>query len=459
MSRALLKTVFLISQLGLIWIGIKSNPILIVGIPLLLIAFIWLLYNPGISLLFLAMTGIIKGFLIRIFPVFEVIDYTLLFTIIIWIGLFRLFLIGEWKIPLWSKQFITLYMLFSIVLLFSGFYTPSPNYGWQKIGLFLIFNTTMFITPFIIIKKVKDSVQILSTYIIILILMYALMAGDVINFLFSVKNVQSLIRISVLGSNPIGTGLIIAIGLGMLLIFIHRSKISQWIILIPIVGLMAIGLIATGSRGPIFSLIAGIAVYFVVFEKINIFRISISLFLLLFIFGILFLILPESITYRFINYTTGDLVIYQDGVKHVSTIALRFQYWQLSLSEWFRNIRTVLVGVGAGGFSSFYILRDYTFYPHNMFFEILLELGIIGVSIIVLFFSKVWLFIINYKDRINYSLPTAFWIIAALITFFAAQFSGDIARNRTLWMFTSFAITAVYYEKRKYLTQIEKPVK
>ena len=48
---------FLLFQIGLMVLGIKVNPILMVGTPLLLIILLWLLNNPGISLLFLALTG------------------------------------------------------------------------------------------------------------------------------------------------------------------------------------------------------------------------------------------------------------------------------------------------------------------------------------------------------------------------------------------------------------------
>ncbi len=133
---ATLVTLYLF-QLILLGIGIKIHPALMLGIPAILIIIIYLIYNPGISLLLLALTGIVKGFLINIIPVFEVVDYTLLFTILIWIGLFRLYFINKWRIHNWSKSLFGIHVLFSIVLLFSGFYTPSPSYGWQKIMRFI----------------------------------------------------------------------------------------------------------------------------------------------------------------------------------------------------------------------------------------------------------------------------------------------------------------------------------
>ncbi|NHZ86703.1 MAG: hypothetical protein GWP19_12635, partial [Planctomycetia bacterium] len=370
-------------------IGIKVNPILMIGIPLLIIVLIWLLNNPGISLLFLALTGIIKGFLEVISPVFEIIDYTLLFTIIIWIGLLRLYIVGKAKIPEWAQSILISYILFCTFLFFSGFYSPSPNYGWQKVFRFIVFNTTMFITPLIIINTIGDSKRILLWFRNILIVIVVIMTGYILYYLAISSGISFLIRVSILGANPITVGSFLAIGAGMMVILINRSSYKNWILYIPILGILIVAIIATGSRGPLLSFLFGVLLFGIFFEKVNQKQL-----LLFFLFSVVFLVialqvLPENLTGRYLNYTTGDLVIQREGVKRLSTIAMRLQYWELSISEWLRNIKTVLVGVGSGGFSSFYILRDYKFYPHNMFVEVLLEMGLIGLSVLILFWYKI----------------------------------------------------------------------
>ena len=449
MSRAFLKIIFLISQLGLVWIGIKINPLLMVGIPILLIALIWLLYNPGISLLFLALTGIIKGFLEAISPVFETIDYTLLFTILIWVGLFRLYIIGKAKIPNWFQPLLFTYILFCTFLFISGFYSPSPNYGWQKVFRFIVFNSTMFITPVIIIRNITDSAKILSWFKIMLISIALLMAGYLGFYLVTSSGLSILVRVSVLGANPITVGSFLAIGAGMMVVLINRSDYKHWIIFIPVLGMLIIAIIATGSRGPLLSFLFGVLIFGIFFENVNQ-----NQLLLFFIFSVVFLVLllfllPENLTGRYMNYTTGDLVIQREGVKRLSTIAMRFQYWELSITEWLRNVKTVLIGVGSGGFSSFYILRDYKFYPHNMFVEVLLEMGIIGFSLMVLFWYKITKILFYIKKINSVSIVSAMWIVAATIRFFGTQFSGDINGNRVTWMLASIALTSVYYEVNK----------
>lgn len=438
---------FIFIQVGLMVLGIKTNPVLMIGLPIIGIFTIWLIYNPGASLLLLALTGIIKGFLINILPVFEVIDYTLLFTILIWIGLFRLYFIGKWRIPEWSKYVLNLYLLFCIILFFSGFYTPSPNYGWQKIMRFIVFNSTMFITPFIIIKNIGDSKQILLWFRNILIVFGTVMMVYILYFLAISSGISLLIRVSILGANPIAVAFILAIASGMMIILMVRCKIKKWILYLPILTFLLVGLIMTGSRGPILSLLLGSIFFLLIFERKNRKRIIWSGGILVFLLVGIMLILPENFTTRYLEYTTGDLVIQREGVKRVSTIAMRWQYWELSISEWLRNFRTVIVGVGSGGFSSFYILRDYRFYPHNIFIEVLLELGVIGISILLLLWYKVGHMVLQKLNSVNYSIISSMWIIAMLISFFAAQFSGSIHDNRNLWMFLSLTFVSSYYDK------------
>jgi len=437
---------FILIQIGLMGLGLITNPILMIGIPIIGLITIWLIYNPGVSLLLLALTGIIKGFLINIIPVFEVVDYTLLFTILIWVGLFRLYFIQKWKIPDWSKSLFGLYLLFCIVLLFSGFYTPSPIYGWQKIMRFIVFNTTMFITPFIIIKHIGDSKRILLWFRNLLIVIVVTMMGYILYFLTISSGISLLLRVSILGANPITVGSFLAIGAGMVVILINRSAFKYWTLYIPILGILIIAIIATGSRGPLFSFLSGVLLFGIFFEKTNQKQL-----LLFFLYSVIFLviallILPENLTGRYLNYTTGDLVIQREGVKRLSTIAMRLQYWELSISEWLRSIKTVLIGVGSGGFSSFYILRDYKFYPHNMFVEVLLELGVIGLSLLVLFWYKIAKILFSIIKIESISIISAMWIIAAVVSFLGAQFSGDINGNRVVWMFAAIALTSVYSE-------------
>ena len=304
----------------------------------------------------------------------------------------------------------------------------------------------MFITPLIIINNIGDSKRILLWFRNILVVIVVIMTGYILYYLAISSGISLLIRVSILGANPITVGSFLGIGAGMIVILINRSTYKHWILYVPLLSILIVAIIATGSRGPLLSFLFGVLLFGILFENVNQKRL-----LLFFLFSVIslviaLLVLPENLTGRYLNYTTGDLVIQREGVKRLSTIAMRLQYWELSISEWLRNIKTILVGVGSGGFSSFYILRDYKFYPHNMFIEVLLEMGLIGLSILILFWYKIARILFYIKKIESISIISAMWVVAAIIRFLGAQFSGDISGNRVAWMLAAIAIASVYNE-------------
>jgi len=72
----LLLTVLAVVETILLFLGVITNPIIMVLIPLGLIILWWLINNPAITLMILSLTAIIKGYLINYFPVIEILDIT-----------------------------------------------------------------------------------------------------------------------------------------------------------------------------------------------------------------------------------------------------------------------------------------------------------------------------------------------------------------------------------------------
>jgi len=116
-------------------------------IPLGLIILWWLINNPAIALMILSLTAIIKGYLINYFPVNEIVDITVIATLIIWLGLVKILLEGNWKLPSEQKSIVYLFLIFGLLLGISYIYTVSPDYGFRKILRFNTFAVTMFISP------------------------------------------------------------------------------------------------------------------------------------------------------------------------------------------------------------------------------------------------------------------------------------------------------------------------
>ena len=450
-SKSYLIIFFIICQLIILVLGISISPMILFAVPIILILLPFLILNPNITLMLLAIVGLVKGFIISINPIFELIDYTMVLTLLIWCGLVFLFIKGLLRFPVWAYDFIKYFLLFCIVLFLSGFYTPSPIYGWLKIVRFSVFSTTMFLVPFFIINNSNDSKKLLYYFQFIILSVAIGMLGYLIYLLKTGEALSYLVRVTVLNSNPITIGAYLAMGAGIIVNMINRIKFKYSLFLVPLLAIIMITLLSTGSRGPTLGLLAGLVTYTIFFEK-NKYRrnklILTGLFTVCILIIVLF-VLPDFITTRFLNIGTGDFVVYQSGVQRVSTIALRLGFWKTSLIEWSSSIKSFIIGIGSGGFSSLYILRDFRHFPHNFFIEALLETGVIGFAIILLLFYKGWKYL---RTNVEYSFHTSLWITALLVRFFTSQFSGDLVDNRVLFMLLSISIISYSMDSKEGIT-------
>ena len=445
----LLLTVLAVVETILFFLGVITNPIIMVLIPLGLIILWWLINNPAITLMILSLTAIIKGYLINYFPVIEILDITVIATIIIWLGLVKILLEGNWKLPSEPKSIVYLFLIFGLLLGISYIYTASPDYGFRKILRFNTFAVTMFISPLLIIKSPADSKRLLSYFYFLLVIIIGIMLLQFVYFLkwgdFAIV-LAYWNRISIPGANPIQVSRFLAIGAAMMIALLIRNKPSQSLHYFAILFVILLSIILSGSRGPLVSIIIGSIVYAILYERKHSFRIYGYGILAIGTIITLLLLLPESLTQRFFDISQGSVIMTQQGVRRISTIATRFEFWSMSLQAWFSSITSFFIGLGAGSFSSLFIWRDWRWYPHNLFFEIIVELGLIGLVIGVLFIIKSYQIINKGIQRGSFTDHSALWVAGTVVMFIAAQFSGDINDNRILWMFIGISIASTHVD-------------
>ena len=445
----LLLTILAVVETILFFIGVNTNPTIMVLIPLGLIILWWLINNPAIALMILSLTAIIKGYLINYFPVIEIVDITVIATLIIWLGLVKILLEGNWKLPSEQKSIVYLFLIFGLLLGISYIYTASPDYGFRKILRFNTFAVTMFITPLLIIKSPADSKRLLSYFYFLLVIIIGIMLLQFVYFLkwgdFAIV-LAYWNRISIPGANPIQVSRYLAIGAAMMIALLIRNKPSQSLHYFAILFVILLSIILSGSRGPLVSIIIGSIVYAILYERKHSSRIFGYGILAIGTIITLLLLLPESLTQRFFDISQGSVIMTQQGVRRISTIATRFEFWSMSLQAWFSSITSFFIGLGAGSFSSLFIWRDWRWYPHNLFFEIIAELGLIGLVIGVLFIIKSYQIINKGIQRGSFTDHSALWVAGTVVMFIAAQFSGDINDNRILWMFIGISIASTHVD-------------
>ena len=437
------------AEIILFFIGVITNPIMMVIIPLGFIVLWLLINNPAIALMILSLTAIIKGYLINYFPVVEVVDITVIATLIIWLGLVKILLQGNWKLPSEPKSIVYLFLIFGLFLGISYIYTASPDYGFRKILRFNTFAVTMFITPLLIIKSPADSKRLLSYFYFLLVIIIGIMLLQFVYFLkwgdFAIV-LAYWNRISIPGANPIQVSRYLAIGAAMMIALLIRNKPSQSLHYFSILFVILLSIILSGSRGPLVSIIIGSIVYAILYERKHLSRIFGYGILAIGTIIILLILLPESLTQRFFDISQGSVIMTQQGVRRISTIATRFEFWSMSLQAWFSSITSFFIGLGAGGFSSLFIWRDWHWYPHNLIFEIIAELGMVGLVIGVLFIIKSYQIINKGIQRGSFTDHSALWVAGTVVMFIAAQFSGDINDNRILWMFIGISIASTHVD-------------
>ena len=441
--------VFAAVEIILFFIGVITNPIMMVIIPLGFIILWLLINNPAIALMILSLTAIIKGYLINYFPVVEVVDITVIATLIIWLGLVKILLEGNWKLPSEPTSIVYLFLIFGLLLGISYMYTASPDYGFRKILRFNTFAVTMFISPLLIIKSPADSKRLLSYFYFLLVIIIGIMLLQFVYFLkwgdFAIV-LAYWNRISIPGANPIQVSRYLAIGAAMMIALLIRNRPSQSLHYFAILFVILLSIILSGSRGPLVSIIIGSIVYAILYERKHSSRIFGYGILAIGTIITLLLVLPESLTQRFFDISQGSVIMTQQGVRRISTIATRYEFWSMSIEAWFSSITSFFIGLGAGGFSSLFIWRDWHWYPHNLFFEIIAELGLIGLVIGVLFIIKSYQIINKGIQRGSFTDHSALWVAGTVVMFIAAQFSGDINDNRILWMFIGISIASTHVD-------------
>ena len=446
----LLLTVFVAFEIIIFFIGVNTNPITMVIIPLAGIMLWWLINNPAISLILSSLIAIAKGYLVNYFPVLEVIDITVIIIFIIWLGLTKMVLEGRWQLSDEQKYPVYLFLLFGLLLSLSFIYTPSPIYGLRKILRFNIFAITMFITPLLVIKSPNDSKRLLSYFKFFLIILTGIILIRFI-YIITLGNILVVLaywnRISIPEANPIQVSRYLAIGAGMVITLLIRNKTSHRLrYLLMLFGIL-LCIIVSGSRGPLVSIIIGVLAYAFLYEKKHLSKIYGYGILALCIITILLLFLPQNLTQRFFDVSQGAVIITEQGITKVNTIGTRIEFWIMSMDIWLSSIPKFFVGLGAGGFSSLSIWRDLRWYPHNLFFEIIAELGLIGLIIVILFLTKVYQAIKTGIQSGSFTEHSALWVAGTIVMFIAAQFSGDFNDNRVLWMLIGISMASTHVDK------------
>ena len=330
-----------------------------------------------------------------------------------------------------SDKFI---ILFVAILMIGCIYSLDRNWGIIKALRFiiLVFVPYLLARLFLVkgtqIKLFLISVSFTALGISLLLISKAILGnygGGRVNYLYA---------------NPIPVGTLIMIGLmifiiGMTQNIFNRGKYGKLLCLIAII-LLLYSILLVGSRGPLISVIIGLIFYFVIIfkEKIklkNVGIITIILLSLMFIWisysDIIFTnpivnkIIPNAgrLTMASANGLSGRTKIYSDA-------------WQLFKSKLF-------FGLGTGGYPG-------KGYPHNIFLEIGVENGLLGLIVFFGFLfaicQKGYQFLNKNILKINKQARVMGLIIlvVGISLFIERQFSFGLDMHKDLFVFLGLIV-------------------
>jgi O-antigen ligase len=238
-------------------------------------------------------------------------------------------------------------------------------------------------------------------------------------------------RLVFLGLNPIGIGRVAGLALVLSLTLVIVRKVTAPVAVLGLLGIAAItavGVVATGSRGPLVAAgvaLAGIAVFLVATKQLRP--------------RVAFLILLAGVA-------AAGAVFLSDsaGLSRLSTATDSGRS-----SLYAESLRLALanpMGIGWGQLGQYIVdfraTDEESLYAHNVFLEVFVEGGLIALvaftALVVACIVQAW--------RAARSNPQFTIVLVVLIyTVCSAQFSSDIVGNRLMWLYMGFSLMAGWW--------------
>ncbi len=229
--------------------------------------------------------------------------------------------------------------------------------------------------------------------------------------------------------DPIGLGRSMSTVILVLVFFFIRARHARTRLLALLAVLPAATvLIGSGSRGPLLGLLVGVPVLIVGLSgqpaALRRGLVALGASLAGAALMIVTIVPPEAATRVLSIFGSPE----QEGELS------RYALWSDALGIMARDAPSALIGIGTGGYAELTQYKGMD-YPHNILIEAALELGVVGLLVLVVGF--VWLFSRAFAMTRVTGEPGAFgaYLLAVLATqFVAAQFSGDLPYNNDLWV-------------------------
>lgn len=319
-----------------------------------------------------------------------------------------------------------LLLVFVWYCLFTLSWTPSSVYAQEK-SLYLI---TLTVWPFLACAHIISSSPGRVRRFFVVLLIFALWVSVEIMRVYLTAHVAQ--QVTAFGQTNNYTGLSRIVGLAALVALMYGLRLAprriyRWLSY-GLFGGYAVLTLIIGSRAGFLAMV--VAAFFPLLAGIRWHRIGVLRYaqyvrplLLISIGGVL------SLTLLFQNQTFTTLARLAHLLAQGGGGEARLQLYASALQVWSNH---PLFGVGWGGWPVAAGLGDHRMYPHNIFLEMLAEVGAVGLGLFGLFAAYVFL---RYWRRHSVRLSGIALLVLMLLvnTVLNAMSTGDIPQNRIVF--------------------------
>lgn len=300
--------------------------------------------------------------------------------------------------------------------------SADAGYGGHKLQLFIVGGITVLIAGVIVGRDRKD-----FDLLVVLTLLVSTLAAAVLFVQLAGGQATAAFsgRFTIAGSDPISLGRQAGVGL-LVAMYLVTSSRTLWVRMGALASLapLAVGIVASGGRGPVVGVVLGLIVLFAFLGKDPVSRRRIPLTLVGALVAAVLVsqFVPGQAVNRALSVLTGTGAgVSSDG---------RSQLWSVALQTFSAH---PFLGAGTGGFGA---INPQYLYPHNLLLEVASELGLVGfIPLLGILITGAMTLVGNCRGALNHDRARGALVVALFVAALAnAMFSGDISANGDVWL-------------------------
>ncbi|MFC5589110.1 O-antigen ligase family protein [Sporosarcina soli] len=337
-----------------------------------------------------------------------------------------------------NQFYISLFFLFSLILLV-GNYIDTSQYGFTKSIEFTIYVFFLILIIDICVQERKDLINLIkSFYFIALVMAIISIAMGVIN------NTLFTDRLTFLnsGSNTFSRMMFMGISANLFLIFSSKRGVVKYFSLWFFLG----AIFLSGARQTILGTVILVTLFLVLIIAKT--KKTKGKSVMKFTFLLFFLIIPFVFLWPFIQESRfyGRFLLLFSENKGDS---INVRTWLIEQAFLYGK-ESYLFGNGTGSFA---IKMPEYIYPHNIFAEIFMENGLLGLTILFIIILYPFTSIIkksSFRIEEKTQLVNETLLIMYLFSLYTAQISGDLYDNRWIFIFGLLLLKNPILIRREY---------